>query len=777
MSSSYRDVLSGSPTYDELLRCLSEWTVVPAIVKLTTQDALIARALVIDVLPNFWPLARDDAELRSLIVKGLSSLAGVNSLLSQLHRNESLEVLQCVLESSFFLLTVAYEAWFAQTGKTGLLSQPSQLWQQYLGLIPGGKILTSAAEATSKSLSRPELWIDTRHKYAAYLAGQIAQATKVKATKELAQYADRALSLDARTIVQEILKRSIPDRPHLANVAAMAGLLSTAHKKQFLSNMLQHLQATYLDLPTERSSIDALRRDGDRIGAVASLIKVFQSGEQFAEILLHDASLYTLSMRRAIVLTIVNMKEAAKTCLETFADALYIKHTPVIAQEALTETLLLLCSYLSFEELTLLSKSGSYVNAISNRLESTTDRLRFLGMIVGEAISAQVISDEKKRLTFGVPDTSAAEAFWWKALIEVEDTYRELSDLTAGLVKIPEEPIESVIEESAFDINEIIEDEPIDEEFQAMRIPDSDDEDSEEDPTLIDREKVPPPVYIRDLIKMLNNHESYRHINIGLQTAATLIRRKATFGTELSDYAVNLTQILAGLTDNFDMTDFQALRQDALKALVVSCPLIVAPYLTRTFFTGDYSLQQRVVILSAIGLGARELSGIDAKVPDFASKRLPPIQEVLYSSKSLSSKSLPPTKPLPKSNTAEVIMFSLLGQFAVHSGRIIRDSTTFYESSLIDYYVRTCTLVYQTTPRNARITYEFVQLLKSIRNTDPVVVESVALGMLLVSENYVDGIAEWAVGMLESSTERVQLISAAILRNLEGKTKGLIHHV
>lgn len=59
------------------------------------------------------------------------------------------------------------------------------------------------------------------------------------------------------------------------------------------------------------------------------------------------------------------------------------------------------------------------------------------------------------------------------------------------------------------------------------------------------------------------------------------------------------------------MDDFQEMRMQALIALVVSFPRLVCGLLVRGFFEGDYSLGQRAGMVSAIGMGARELAGME----------------------------------------------------------------------------------------------------------------------------------------------------------------------
>lgn len=47
------------------------------------------------------------------------------------------------------------------------------------------------------------------------------------------------------------------------------------------------------------------------------------------------------------------------------------------------------------------------------------------------------------------------------------------------------------------------------------------------------KKKVKPPVYIPDLCTYLRSHEDAEKLEVGLKEAATLIRRKATWGSEL----------------------------------------------------------------------------------------------------------------------------------------------------------------------------------------------------------------------------------------------------
>ncbi|KAF9476587.1 hypothetical protein BDN70DRAFT_882199 [Pholiota conissans] len=167
----------------------------------------------------------------------------------------------------------------------------------------------------------------------------------------------------------------------------------------------------------------------------------------------------------------------------------------------------------------------------------------------------------------------------------------------------------------------------------------------EADPTLnVGRKKVPRPVYLAQLGDLLRGsavggaakacgpddpHEADR-IEMGLNVAEALIRRKMAYGTELEENAVNLVCILLGMNDNYELDEFDKKRQGALRALVVGAPEKSAGTLTQEFFKNQYSVEQRFTALNALALGARELASLPVPpthVPDqriaFPSKTLP----------------------------------------------------------------------------------------------------------------------------------------------------------
>ena len=301
-------------------------------------------------------------------------------------------------------------------------------------------------------------------------------------------------------------------------------------------------------------------------------------------------------------------------------------------------------------KLNLLTRSSSYLNAISNRIAATQLRARFLGMVVGEALSGLVHGTDKK-LDFKMEEMDTDDANWYKSLVRISDKVGPLDPLRQSgsnaqatkaakhtnpkrKPKPPPQPAKTA-PKTGFLIEEVEdEEEEEDPDLVPYAKPDSDAEDSDDDPTLISRNKPKAPVYIRDLIAFLRDTEDYDKHKLALATAPALIRRKANYGTEVSSHAEELATLLVGLQDTFDLENFHELRLQGMIAVVVAQPKKMGPWFAKTFFDGDYSLSQRSSILVVLGLSARELAGFDkseyADAAAFPSKRLPAKLEKHY---------------------------------------------------------------------------------------------------------------------------------------------------
>jgi telomere length regulation protein len=296
-------------------------------------------------------------------------------------------------------------------------------------------------------------------------------------------------------------------------------------------------------------------------------------------------------------------------------------------------------------KLSMLVRSSTYLNAVSNRLAASSTRARFLGMIVGEALSA-LVENPEKRMNFKTEELENTEAQWYKSLTGVKDSIGSISMLrNEKLVIRQNKKIKTRIDKSGtkpvtqqantkiFAIQELDDDKSEDDDLVPYAKPDSDAEDSDEDPTLVQRNKPTAPVYIRDLIVFLRDTENFDRQKLALATASSLIRRKSNFGTEVRDHVEELATLLVGLQDKFDMENFQDMRLQGMIAVLLSEPSKMGKWFSNTFFEGDYSIAQRASVLAVLSISARELGGF--KEQDSSVTKLKPVSENSFPSKLL----------------------------------------------------------------------------------------------------------------------------------------------
>lgn len=340
-------------------------------------------------------------------------------------------------------------------------------------------------------------------------------------------------------------------------------------------------------------------------------------------------------------------------------------------------------------------RSASYLNTVSNRIGASQEKARFLGMVVGEALSSLIDSGDK-RLEFKVGEMATDEASFYKSLVGTLDNVGPIDPLVT-IPKVEERKHPAAAKPyrpkptpkpkqhtapSKFIIEEVSDSESEDEDLIPYVKPPDDAEDSDEDATLVRHDKPKAPVYIRDLIIYLRDTENYDKQKLALTTAPPLIRRKANFGTEVSSHADELATLLVGLQDKFELESFHELRLQGMIAVVVSQPQKMGQWFAKTFFDGDYSVSQRASILIVLGLSARELAGFDtsehANAAAFPSNRLPEKMEALYIDSSRLSNQSPSSsnlKAIP-SNALDTIANSLTSSFLAPIAANAADATT-----------------------------------------------------------------------------------------------------
>ncbi|KAI5918269.1 telomere length regulation protein-domain-containing protein [Camillea tinctor] len=649
------------------------------------KSAQIIHALTTEIVPNYWSVLQESSSDTEVLLSCFQSITGINSLLTYLRAlvreakadPKGLKNSHATFNLSFALdllnrLLQADDEVRRIWNSISSLETPAQLRplrQEFLSVLTSSRIISISAEAEDLCRQGDKIinssWISDSKRYVEWLGRNIVTWVRSGISdnelKLCAEVVARAMNLPhsetiVKTLFTELLIRDEESKPLFTQ---LLNHLPPHEQRKWLFIILKLLSDFYLNY-VDTSDVT---KDPPTIWAAAGVLKVvLGDSEMQTNTLLAWLTGATgggigenCSIRRAAVAVLADNKEKISTLLEKslnqFGDQLYIKHAPALLQEAHAQILLLSAGYvhrLTPIKLTILLRSGLYLNAISNRIDTSNGRARFLGMVVGEALSGLVHGQDTK-LDFKMDEMDTEEARWYKSLVAVSDKtgpidiLREsLAPPTIGEAPKIAKPIKKhaprpskVPQKTGFIIEEVEDDEdPEDPDLVPYAKPDSDAEDSDDDPTLINRDKPKAPVYIRDLIDYLRDIESYDKQKLALKTAPTLIRRKADYGTEVSSHAEELATILVGLQDKYDLEDFQNLRLQGMVAIVVAQPKKMGPWFAKTFFDGDYSLGQRASVLIVLGLSGRELAGFEtseyATAAQFPSKKLPSKVEKHY---------------------------------------------------------------------------------------------------------------------------------------------------
>ncbi|KAL6235857.1 hypothetical protein BDW75DRAFT_239824 [Aspergillus navahoensis] len=667
-------------------------------------SAQLLNALVTITIPDHWESIKSatNAKLRGALLRCLSSVPGIGCLMAQLrslvaqsrtssrqadasgsgHRIRNiLEVVSTLLEPTDLLWRLYCDIDIVY----GNAAQKQVARKELVSHLAAGRVLSISAEAISLAGESDLLdkisWVGTGPQYALWLGSNISHMTSKLSVgdeeqwKAAASLTGRALSLGyTEPLVKEIYYNLLVEQTLSEQYTALFDHLRWTEQLAVLDTIFRDVEKRYFS--TENFGGNGMDLD-EPIDGVAALCSVLISKRADLESQLVDwlskgrgGSIQTVSLRRAVIANLGYQKDLIASLLvkslEQSADKIYIRYAPIRSQEANTQVILLAAGYLQRldrDEVKSIGRTSVFLNAVSNRLAATSTRARFLGMIIGTAIS-QLIEEPGKAMKFDLEEMESDEATWYLNLINTGDKIGSLDSIrtpnnmfkkpgpAATKAQTPTSATGSqgnhnqgtakvVAIEEIGDSDE--EDEVGNDDLIPYEKPDEDPADEDDDPTLIQRNKPTAPVYIRDLVIYLRDTENLDRHELALTTAPELIRRKTGFGTELAEHTEELGLVLVGLQEQSKFPKFHELRLQSMIALIVSQPLKMARWFAAVFFDGDLSQAQRSAILTALGLSAREVAGVgadDAKamglpaLPDtsFPSKRLPANLEALYTS-------------------------------------------------------------------------------------------------------------------------------------------------
>ncbi|EER43136.1 conserved hypothetical protein [Histoplasma capsulatum H143] len=836
----------------------------------TAQAARILHILITTTIPDHWGCLGDEdspalegdhkPKPKAALLRCLSSLAGIGALVAHLRsllsKHDSLpsekhsgnkiviQDLITVLSSVLKPPDLLFNLYVNISSSVERPAQRQIMWKELISLLAAGKVLSVAAESllTIKDIKLPRSihWIGDGNMYASWLGRCISRmASKVQSTdldcwNYLAQFVGRSLSLGyPAQVVSEIYNTLLLQEDTSSNRFGILLDSLRRHDQLLLFKSLLHdLEKRFLapSPSVVQSPLDDFNKSKAVSGVSAVVATIVRDRgflkSQLSEWLVtgSEINIKGIDFRRALLASFGNQQEPIleilRRALDIFGDQLYIKHTPTRGQEANTQIILLTAGYahrLCPHQLRSITQSGTYLTAISNRLAASSPRARYLGMIVGISLS-KLVDPADKAMKFDLEQMESEEALWYMNLTNVKDEVGSISDLkhkTSPYApkkskhqgrKAPQvdQPKSSQATSKVLSIEEVSEES--DGDFLSYEKPDTDASDSEEDPTLINRSKPNSPVYIRDLLACLQDTGNAERYNLGISTAPTLIRRKASFGTEVAENSEALAFTLAGLQDKYNLPKFQEYKLQSQIALLIAYPLTMGRWFVHTLFNADLSQSQQSTILVALGLSSCELAGFGKEDSDAMS--LPPVADSSFPSKRLPSNLANTYGGMnsPIDAISKKLSQATLKPLALHAAkppgcliayrfRSNNVHNPFLIPQLLQLFVQTVTLILSTlgpnSPNLAALTHEALALLITLHNlpvaTEPTVLRAIlSLFLAVVDLNISSGsvgeerlvtefvtqvmeMREWADSIFERSSkeeEEVKMLCAGIMVKL-----------
>ncbi|XP_053220690.1 telomere length regulation protein TEL2 homolog isoform X3 [Podarcis raffonei] len=320
------------------------------------------------------------------------------------------------------------------------------------------------------------------------------------------------------------------------------------------------------------------------------------------------------NMRRLLLIKVL------KELLETWGSSTAVKHSPVEQQLYISKAILICLSHL--KEAEILNDRQELLTVMMEgmkcHLDSNLPKIRHIGMVVAECVSARIMSE------------GPALKFQY----EEDDEIRDLKTLLIQRPEqIPDSDSQSIGNSRPAMTPGTIPKPSVKQQPGASEgLDQGDDSELDSDDDLVpydmseDKElkKTKAPTYIRDCIEVLTGPEDPDKYEATMSTLETLIRRNVAAAREVS---VELAKVLLHLDEKSYIEGFVGLRQGALVAIAVTDPTPVAKFLTSEFYSLNYSLRQRMDILDVLARAAQELSQpFSPKAKQLPSLKQPSIQ-------------------------------------------------------------------------------------------------------------------------------------------------------
>uniref|UniRef100_H3AAG8 Telomere length regulation protein TEL2 homolog n=1 Tax=Latimeria chalumnae TaxID=7897 RepID=H3AAG8_LATCH len=320
--------------------------------------------------------------------------------------------------------------------------------------------------------------------------------------------------------------------------------------------------------------------------------------------------------------------QVLQSLLETWGNSSAVRHTPIEQQLYISKAILICMSLLKQPEIQdhrqeLLS---AVMGGMKSHLDSSLPRVRRIGMIVGECVSAKIDpagnklqfqyeEDEESRELLSLMKTTVFEPVSDAPQHERKGEEKRKKETSGN-----NPPSNPQIFVSANQIN------TSSKIFQNGM--------DRGQPSSLESSYC-------TYFPVLTTSEDPEKVEVTLMVLEGLIRKNPSATKEVS---MELVKVLLHLEDRYNVEGFLHLRQGSMVAATVVDTVPVTQFLTTEFYGINYSLRQRMDILDVLAVAAQELSQPDTGIkPDRANSSSHPFIQVVSTS----------TSSDPGSSTAE----------------------------------------------------------------------------------------------------------------------------
>ncbi|KAL9105708.1 MAG: hypothetical protein Q9227_009148 [Pyrenula ochraceoflavens] len=432
----------------------------------------LTMTLVGTALVDFWDDLQSSKQDRSVLLKCLTSVAGIAALWSFLgilikdfkqrgvqggfqsksHKALARNVLDVL--GDILLPTKAY------TLLSNILDDIFQLYgsrsgareavlQELISLIAGSRILSTVGEATHvmKCLDSNEdsnAWMADASRWSIWLGSNISHAAmqanlcEEEKWRAISSMTMKSLSLGRPQMIMAELYTGLlfGSKALWPQMRALFSNLRFLHdRRMFLDVLLRDLTDRYLMGQAQVSGSEFAIDNREAVGGVAAIVAgLIEDREEYVEFLSeflvsskNGTAVECCLTKRAMLAVLARKEERLKVVLEkslkAFGDKYAIQNNSMVAQEALAQVALLTIGYLhriQSPEVANLSQSSLFLNAVSNRLAASLPRARYLGMVFGMSVS-RLVDAPDKAINFDGDEMHTEEANWYMGLVNVDD--------------------------------------------------------------------------------------------------------------------------------------------------------------------------------------------------------------------------------------------------------------------------------------------------------------------------------------------------------------------